>query len=145
MPANSPPHPDVPGGASRSPRRCQARGQERLVSERSATTRNTLQPQRSLTCFRCRHLHSRYESEFATALRPGRPQLPKPALPISWNTRAWLLYTKCRLLSTSHQQLQRSRRVGMSPTGLNGFDNPWRLGMPTWTDRGGLAAKGLGQ
>jgi hypothetical protein len=63
--------PDVSGEASQLPWQCQARELERLASKQSATTRNSLQPQRSTACLRRRHLHSRCEPAVRHRLEAG--------------------------------------------------------------------------
>ncbi len=63
--------PDVSGEASQLPWQCQARELERLASKQSATTRNSLQPQRSTACLKRRHLHSRCEPAVRHRLEAG--------------------------------------------------------------------------
>lgn len=63
--------PDLSGEASQLPWQCQARELERLASKQSATTRNSLQPQRSTACLRRRHLQSRCEPAVRHRLEAG--------------------------------------------------------------------------
>jgi hypothetical protein len=76
-------------------------GTDLVASQWSATARKVLRALGNPTWFWSRHLHLRCEPAPITALRPERPGSPRPALLISWNTRAKLLYMKQRGLSTT--------------------------------------------